>query len=312
MMNTSPFPLLFALDALTGALFLLTALGVVATRQVLASLQLFILQSLLLTIAAVLLGIATGSYHLFAFAAITIATKTLLIPWLLRHTVSAGVYRTREIERVLNIPSSLLLAAGLIVIAYAVANQLLAAVEVAFGPINLPLGLAAIFLGAFTIAVRREAVPQLLGLLGVENGVFFAAGIVVLALGTQEIAAVRGLARTSPVAALALVLGGFAIAGAPPFAVFVGEFLIFKGGLASGQYVAVALLAIFVVIAFSAVMVHVNRMAFGAGGTSDVLAIPASCRATLALAALPLLVIGVYVPSQLRELLAAAAKAIAG
>ena len=35
-----------ALDALTGALFLLTALGVVATRQVLASLQLFIVQSL--------------------------------------------------------------------------------------------------------------------------------------------------------------------------------------------------------------------------------------------------------------------------
>jgi hypothetical protein len=33
--------LLFALDALTGALFLLTALGVVATRQVLASLQLY-------------------------------------------------------------------------------------------------------------------------------------------------------------------------------------------------------------------------------------------------------------------------------
>src|SRR5216684_4563756 len=151
-MNSQPFPLLFALDALTGALFLLTALGVVATRQVLASLQLFILQSLLLTISAVLLGIATGSQHLFAVAAITIATKTLLIPWLLRHTVSAEVYRTREIERVLNIPSSLLLAAVLVVLAYVVANPLLRAVEVPFARINLPLGIAAIFLGAFTVA----------------------------------------------------------------------------------------------------------------------------------------------------------------
>ena len=97
-MNSSP--ILLALDALTGALFLLTAIGVVATRQVLASLQLFILQSLLLTLSAVLLGMAQGSIHLFAVAAITIATKTLLIPWLLRHTVSAEVYRTREIERV--------------------------------------------------------------------------------------------------------------------------------------------------------------------------------------------------------------------
>ena len=91
MINSSPFPVIFALDALTGALFLLTALGVVATRQVLASLQLFILQSLLLTASAVLLGIATGSIHLLAVAAITIGTKTLMIPWLLRHTVSEHV-----------------------------------------------------------------------------------------------------------------------------------------------------------------------------------------------------------------------------
>jgi hydrogenase-4 component E len=72
-MNSSP--VLFALDALTGALFLLTALGVVATRQVLASLQLFILQSLLLALSAVLLGIAQGSIHLFTVAAITLAIK---------------------------------------------------------------------------------------------------------------------------------------------------------------------------------------------------------------------------------------------
>ena len=48
-MDSASYPLISALDALTGALFLLTAIGVVATRQVLASLQLFILQSLLLS-----------------------------------------------------------------------------------------------------------------------------------------------------------------------------------------------------------------------------------------------------------------------
>ena len=57
-MNDFPFPVIFALDALTGALFLLVGLGVVATRQVLASLQLFIAQSLLLSLSGVLLGIA--------------------------------------------------------------------------------------------------------------------------------------------------------------------------------------------------------------------------------------------------------------
>lgn len=195
-------PVLLALDALTGALFLLTALGVVATRQVLASLQLFILQSLLLTVSAVLLGIGLGSIHLIAVAAITIATKTLLIPWLLRRTVSAEVYRTREIKRVLNIPSSLLIAAVLIVVAYVVANPLLSAVELPFAQINLPLGIAAMLLGTFTIVVRREAVPQLLGLLAVENGVFFA-GVAIV----PDLPVIAELAAAVDVPVVALVIG---------------------------------------------------------------------------------------------------------
>jgi hydrogenase-4 component E len=201
-MNSAAYPFIFALDALTGALFLLTAIGVVGTRQVLASLQLFIVQSLLLTLSAVLLGIALGSIHLFAVAAITIATKTLLIPWLLRRTVSSEVYRTREIERVLNIPSSLLVAAVLVVLAYVVANPLLQAVEVPFAPINLPLGLAAMFLGVFTVAVRREAVPQLLGLLAIENGVFFAGVAIVPTLPV-----IAELAAAVDVPVITLVVG---------------------------------------------------------------------------------------------------------
>ena len=82
----------------------------------------------------------------------------------------------------LNIPSSLLIAAVLVVLAYVVANPLLRAVEVPFAPINLPLGLAAMFLGVFTVAVRREAVPQLLGLLALENGVLFAGVAIVPSL----------------------------------------------------------------------------------------------------------------------------------
>jgi hydrogenase-4 component E len=199
-MNSSP--VLLALDALTGALFLLTALGVVATRQVLASLQLFILQSLLLSLSAVLLGIGLGSIHLITVAAITIATKTVLIPWLLRRTVSAEVYRTREIQRVLNIPSSLLIAAVLIVLAYVVANPMLGAVALPFAQINLPLGIAAMFLGTFTIVVRREAVPQLLGLLAVENGVFFAGVAIVPSLPV-----IAELAAAVDVPVVALVIG---------------------------------------------------------------------------------------------------------
>jgi hydrogenase-4 component E len=139
---------------------------------------------------------------LLAVAAITVATKTFLIPWVLRHTVSAEVYRTREIGRVLNVPASLLVAALLVVLAYAVAYPLVEAVPRPFTSINLPLGIAAIFLGAFTIVVRREAVPQLLGLLAVENGVFFA-GIAIV----PNLPVIAELAAAVDVPVIALVVG---------------------------------------------------------------------------------------------------------
>ena len=201
-MSGSSFPIISALDALTGALFLLTALGVVATRQVLASLQLFIAQSLLLTLSAILLGIATGSVHLLAVAAITIGTKTLLIPWLLRRTVSAEVYRTREIERVLNMPISLLLAAIIIVLAYFIANPFLARSKSHSRGSISHSDSRAMFLGAFTIVVRREAVPQLLGLLAVENGVFFA-GIAIV----PNLPVIAELAAAVDVPVITLVVG---------------------------------------------------------------------------------------------------------
>jgi hydrogenase-4 component E len=201
-MNSSPFPIISALDALTGALFLLTAIGVLATRQVLASLQFFIAQSLLLTLSAALLSVALNSPHLFAVAGITIATKTIMIPWVLRRTVSVEVYRTREIERVLNVPASLLIAALLVVLAYVIANPVLAAVDAPFAQINLPLGLAAMLLGVFTVAVRREAVPQLLGLLAVENGVFFIGVAIVPDLPT-----IAELAAAVDVPVVAFVVG---------------------------------------------------------------------------------------------------------
>ena len=69
-------------------------------------------------------------------------------------------------------------------------------------------------------------------------------------------------------------------------------------------------------------MLHINRMAFGTQGgdgpivtdrpSGAITRAPLSCKATLALAAIPLLVIGIYVPAPLQNLLRAAARAMGG
>jgi hydrogenase-4 component F len=175
------------------------------------------------------------------------------------------------------------------------------------------MGIILVAAGLGGTEAHLGAAYQMTGHAIAKSFCFFAAGMIVMTIGTQQIASVRGLIRSSPLAAIALVAGGFAIAGAPPFAIFVSELVILKAGVTSSQYVVVAILAFFVVIAFCAVMFHINRMAFGVPGRdTSVLGTPVSCKVALALAAVPLLVVGIYIPAPLQNLLSAAARAMGG
>jgi hydrogenase-4 component F len=142
---------------------------------------------------------------------------------------------------------------------------------------------------------------------------FLAAGAAFLAVETRDIGAVRGLIRTAPPAGVALLLGGLAVSGAPPLAVFLSEFAIFRAGLAEGLWVPMGLLALFVTIAFVGILLHVNRLVFGQpqrGPRPERAVVPASSVLALCLAAVPVLTLGVYLPATVHRLLLAAAAAL--
>jgi hydrogenase-4 component E len=163
-----------SLNSLVGGLFLLTAFGIVATRQANGILTLFIAQSLLLAASALALGLRYDSWHLYGVALVNVIAKPVLIPWIIRRTVHEEIHTRREIDQVLNIPTSLLIALALVILAYFLTIPLQRAVAMEFRGPNVPIGFAGLFLGAYTLAVRREAVPLLIGLLAMENGAFFA------------------------------------------------------------------------------------------------------------------------------------------
>ena len=121
--------------------------------------------------------------------------------------------------------------------------------------------LAAVGLGA---SAGYATMQQIVSHSITKSFCFFAAGAALLAVETREIAAVRGLIRRSPVASAALIFGGLGITGAPPLAVFLSEFSILKAGLNQRNFLATGLLALFIVVAFFGVMLHINRMVFGA------------------------------------------------
>jgi len=173
-MSDTTNQLLDNLNALAAGLFLLTAFGIVAMRQVRGCLNLFIAQSLLLAASAALLGLRHHSEHLYGVAVVNLISKPVIVPWLLRKTSPAEIYTRREIDQVLNIPTALLIALSLTILAYFLGIPLLNAVAPQFRGPNVPIGIAGLLLGAFTLTVRREALPLLIGLLVMENGSFLA------------------------------------------------------------------------------------------------------------------------------------------
>jgi len=187
------------------------------------------------------------------------------------------------------------------------------------------MGIILMAVGLGASVAGYSAMLQIVSHCVTKSFCFFAAGAALMAVGTREIAAVRGLIRKSPAASVALVFGGLAITGAPPLAVFLSEFSILKAGLMQKQYVATGLLAIFIVIAFFGIMLHINRMVFGAPESNgngspgnnhiepqpvEKFHLPLSCRLAMILAAVPVLVLGVYIPKPLDDLLTQAAAAL--
>ena len=166
--------LLENLNALACGLFLLTAFGIVAMRQAKGCLNLFIMQSLLLAASAALLGLRFDSGHLYGVALVNLISKPIIVPWLLRKTSPAEIYTRREINQALNIPTALTIALALAIGAYFLGIPLENATGPEFQGPNVPIGVAGLLLGAFTLTVRREALSLLIGLLAMENGAFLA------------------------------------------------------------------------------------------------------------------------------------------
>ena len=201
-MLSAQMQLLEGLNALTAGLILLTAFAMVATRQVQGVMRFFIVQSLFLAASALLIGIGRGSIHLLALGVITILAKAIAIPWVLRRMLPGDLYERREINQVINIPTSLLIALMLAIAAEFLLSPVTAAATDPVVRTNLPIGLAGILIGAYSLIARREALPQLIGILAMENGAFFA-GIAL----APDLPLIAELAIAIDVILIAVVIG---------------------------------------------------------------------------------------------------------
>ncbi len=179
------------------------------------------------------------------------------------------------------------------------------------------MGIILVAFGLGGASAHQAAMLQIIGHALTKSFCFYAAGSVLLLMGTRDIGSVRGLIKKSPLIGAAFLFGGLAIAGAPPFVLFLSEFSVLKAGLFQGEYLAVGLLVFFIAIAFFAILNHVSRMVFGAdntGATTEAISfsLPISCKITLIISAVPIVVLGVYIPETLQKLIVLAAATVGG
>lgn len=156
------------LDLASGA-FLLTAVGVLWRRELSALLRLLALQGVALAGIVALLAAHDRSVELVVVAAVVAVLKALVVPRLLRRTLS-GDGQPREAAPLVNVAASLLTAAVLSLLAYAAAQPLVKLTDSAAGR-AAPVGLAVMLIGFFALATRRRALSQITGMLLVDNGI---------------------------------------------------------------------------------------------------------------------------------------------
>ncbi|MCW2245445.1 hydrogenase-4 component F [Azospirillum fermentarium] len=161
------------------------------------------------------------------------------------------------------------------------------------GPLMAAMGLASLLLAAFMLYRRRDIkrffayssiehmglitfafgmggpLANFAGLLHMamhsltKSAIFYAVGHVAQAKGTQRIDKISGLTVSHPALGWGLVLGVVAIAGMPPFGVFMSEFLLVTSTFARHPWLALLLVA-GILVAVGALVMRVQQMAFGA------------------------------------------------
>jgi hydrogenase-4 component E len=166
-------PVYAQLINLLAAILLLLAFAMLAQRRVWSLINLFAAQGLALSISTAIVAYATRQPHLYWSTGLTLLLKVLLLPWLLRRLIRKLDVKW-DVEGLINIPTTMLIGIVLVVFSFNLAlpiSQLASTVTRS----TLGIAMASVMLSFLMMITRRKAIPQVVGFLSMENGLFFAA-----------------------------------------------------------------------------------------------------------------------------------------
>ena len=128
-----------------------------------------------------------------------------------------------------------------------VENIGLVSLGLGFGPFG---GIFAALLQAFNHAVTKALM-------------FFCAGEAARSYRSNNMDRMHGMIKLMPFTGTAIFLGFFALAGIPPFSIFVSKLLIFISAFQGKYYLIAALMLVFIAVAFAGLLYHISRVVLG-------------------------------------------------
>jgi hydrogenase-4 component E len=158
---------------LCAAVLLLLSFAMLTQRRILSLINLFAAQGLVLCLSTVLVAALTGQHHLYGSAFLTLALKVVLLPWIL-HRLIRRLNVKWDVETLFNIPTVMLVGIVLVILAFNLAAPI-SQLAGTIGRATLGIALACVLLSFLMMITRSKAVPQVIGFLSMENGLFFAA-----------------------------------------------------------------------------------------------------------------------------------------
>ncbi len=170
-MNT--IPLSAQLINLVASVILLLAFAMLAQRRVLQLVNLFALQGATLGVSTLVVAFTTSQHHLYYSAGLTLILKAIMLPWIL-HRLVRRLHVKSDVESLINVPTTMMFGIVLVIIAFNVAlpiSQLSSTITRG----TLGIALATVMLAFLMMITRTKAIPQVVGFLAMENGLFLAA-----------------------------------------------------------------------------------------------------------------------------------------
>lgn len=155
------------------AMLLVLAFAMIAQRRVLTLIRLFTLQGAALVAATAIVAYLTGEHEMYYSAGITFVVKVVAIPIILTRLINRLNVRW-DVETLFNIPTTMLIGILLVIFAFNLAAPV-ASLSKSLARGTLGIAMACVLLSFLMMIVRSKAVPQVIGFLSMENGLFFAA-----------------------------------------------------------------------------------------------------------------------------------------